>query len=64
MESKKWSYWNFLSELIPEDVEALPDIQKLKLLHQWDELTVTKNVQSIAAKLHNIRDLPHVGLQL
>jgi hypothetical protein len=45
---KKWTYWNFLSELIPEDIATRPEEEKLYFLQQWEGLTVTKNAQSPA----------------
>ena len=61
---KKWTYWNFLSELIPENIATHPEEEKLYFLRQWEALTVTKNAQHPDDVLRNIRDLPPIGLQL
>lgn len=63
MEEKKWTYWNFLSELIPEKVDDLPEEQKRYFVQEWHGLVQTKNVQSRELILRNIRDLPPIGLQ-
>lgn len=64
MEKKeKWTYWNFLSELIPENIATRPEEEKLYFLKQWEGLTVTKNVQPPDNVLQNIRELPPIGLQ-
>jgi len=61
---KKWTYWNFLSELIPEDIAARSEEEKRYFLREWEGLTVTKNVQPPDSVLQNIRNLPPIGLQL
>jgi hypothetical protein len=60
---KKWTYWNFLSELIPENIATRSEEEKHYFLKQWEGLTVTKNVQSPDNVLQNITDLPPIGLQ-
>jgi hypothetical protein len=60
---KKWSYWNFLSELVPENVDSLSDGKKRFFMEQWKGLVHTKNVQSRDSILRNIHDLPPIGLQ-
>ena len=61
---RKWSYWNFLSELIPENIVNLSEKEKLDFLDQWNRLVYTKNVQPLDAVLQNISDLPPIGLQM
>lgn len=63
MEKKKWSYWNFLSELIPENTNSLSDEEKRDFMQQWKGLVHTNNVQTPDSRLRNIRDLPLIGLQ-
>jgi len=59
---KKYSYWNPLSQSIPENIQSLTEDKKQEFLRQWKESVHTENVQPLDAMLRNIRDIPLIVL--
>jgi len=62
MHQEAWSYRNYVSKAIPENLKGLSLAAKQDLLNKWAEAVHTQNVQSLDGKLRNIRDLQRIHL--